>query len=88
MACSGKLAHLDGIDEQHKAQGPDCGDPGGGGQARDELQEGYEQKVHVGHSCELLEQVDWQEAEKGVLCCSDAVAWKAQRIQQAQLGAK
>lgn len=81
------MADLDGVDEQDKAQGADGGDPGGGGQAGDELQGGYEQEVHVGHPGELLEQVDWQEGEQGVLGCSDAVAWKAQWIQQAQPGA-
>ena len=75
-----KLADLDGIDEQDKAQGTDGGDPGGWGQAGDELQEGYEQEVHVGHSGELLEEVDRQKGEQSVLGCSDAVAWQAQRI--------
>lgn len=67
--------HLDGIDEQDKTEGANSGNPGGGGQARNELQESYEQEVHVGHSGELLKEIDWQEAEHSVLGCSDAVAW-------------
>ena len=36
------MSDLDGVDEQDEAQGPNGGDPGGWGQTRDELQEGYE----------------------------------------------
>ncbi|KAA6425494.1 MAG: hypothetical protein FRX49_04392 [Trebouxia sp. A1-2] len=51
-------------------------------------QECNEQEVHVGHSGELLEQVDWQETEHCIFGCPDVVARQPQGIQQSQLGAK
>jgi hypothetical protein len=65
---------LQHVDHQDEGEREDGGEPVGGRQAGDELQDGNERKVLIGAPAELLEEVEWEEGDERVLGGAHKVA--------------
>jgi hypothetical protein len=67
---------FDGVDKEHENEDEQRGKLTGRRQARNELQNGNEQKVNVGHTLELVEEKERQKRQQVVLVRDDNVVAK------------